>query len=280
MGLKAINPLIKAVAKKAYVAPKMEVRTLESLGLKMEQLTGDVAKFNSKEIKLDDEVFNFLPWRRGYNKLPPTGKPPVYTLESKTATENFMEKGWIEEPLPNGFRMPFGPYRAFDENGMIKPHMIRTGSDREFLYLNKNSKGINLMVERLKKIFNKNPNITEEEKAKILHKFVDSCYDKNRYSWIHEFSSDFIPIENTAASGAGVCRHKSFLAKVLGDRLGLHVAMARGRYIINQELGIGESHIWNEVKIGDKWFLMDIEQNRFKNLAEYSDFPKLYEYAH
>lgn len=43
MGLEIINPLIKTVAKKApYVAPKMEVRTLESLGLKMEQLTGDV----------------------------------------------------------------------------------------------------------------------------------------------------------------------------------------------------------------------------------------------
>ena len=54
MGLKVINPLIKAVAKKAYVAPKMEVRTLESLGLKMEQLTGDViniAQFSQKAYK-------------------------------------------------------------------------------------------------------------------------------------------------------------------------------------------------------------------------------------
>ena len=48
MGLKVINPLIKAVAKKAYVAPKMEVRTLESLGLKMEQLSGDVVKISRK----------------------------------------------------------------------------------------------------------------------------------------------------------------------------------------------------------------------------------------
>ena len=51
MGLKVINPLIKTVAKKAYVAPKMEARTLESLGLKMEQLTGDVATFTSKTAK-------------------------------------------------------------------------------------------------------------------------------------------------------------------------------------------------------------------------------------
>lgn len=51
MGLKAINPLIKAVAKKAYVAPKMEVQTLESLGLKMEQLTGDVVTITTKTVK-------------------------------------------------------------------------------------------------------------------------------------------------------------------------------------------------------------------------------------
>lgn len=49
MGLKAINPLIKAVAKKAYVAPKMEVRTLESLGLKMEQFMGDTIHVSNVE---------------------------------------------------------------------------------------------------------------------------------------------------------------------------------------------------------------------------------------
>ena len=46
MGLKAINPLIKAVAKKAYVTPKMEVRTLESLGLEMKQQIGDILRLN------------------------------------------------------------------------------------------------------------------------------------------------------------------------------------------------------------------------------------------
>lgn len=55
MGLKVINPLLKTVAKKAYVAPKMEVRTLESLGLKMEQLTGDVAQFNKVRLKRPTE---------------------------------------------------------------------------------------------------------------------------------------------------------------------------------------------------------------------------------
>ena len=62
MGLEIINPLIKTVAKKAYVAPKMEVRTLESLGLKMEQLTGDLVQLSSKNMRgrLDsEELFHF-----------------------------------------------------------------------------------------------------------------------------------------------------------------------------------------------------------------------------
>ncbi len=278
MGLKVLNPLIKTVAKKAYVAPKMEVRTLESLGLKMEQLTGDVAAFKTKEIRLGDELFNFLPWRgRGYRKLPPTGKPPVYTAEAKASTEMFVEKGWIEEPLPNGFRIAYGPSReSFDGNGMFRTH-INGPDDHEFLYYNEESKGIKFMVEQLKKVFSENPNITEEQKAKTLYNFVDSCYTRGRSHWVSQFSHDFIPIENTAAAGAGVCRHKSFLAKVLGDKLGLNVAMARGWYFPDKVME--ESHMWNEVKIGEKWFLMDVEQGRFVDLAKFPEFSDFYMYG-
>ena len=48
MGLKVLNPLIKTVAKKAYVAPKMEVRTLESLGLKMKKSTDNIVKLGQE----------------------------------------------------------------------------------------------------------------------------------------------------------------------------------------------------------------------------------------
>ena len=270
----------KACGKSSILHTKpVQIQSVKGL-MYAKELKCDVAKFETNEIKLDSELFDFLPWRNGYKKLPPTGRPPKYTPEAKQATESFINKGWIEEPLPNGFRMPFGPYRAFDENGMIKSSMPRGGADREFLYFNEDSKGINMMVKRLKSIFSDNPNITEKQKAQVLYKFVDSCYERKRASWISQFCSDFIPIENTAASGAGVCRHKSFLAKVLGDKLGLNIAMARGRFITNTELGIGESHIWNEIKIGEKWFLMDVEQGRFEDLTKFSDFSKLYEYAH
>lgn len=61
-GLKVGINALTQVAKKAYVKPICEVRTLESLGLKMKQLTGDVVhsgKISLKEIgeiKIDDIV--------------------------------------------------------------------------------------------------------------------------------------------------------------------------------------------------------------------------------
>ena len=270
-GLKFINAWVKASEKSLLTTKPMKVN-IEGLRY-APSLEGDVINFSTPKIKLDEEIFNFLPWRsRGYRKLPPTGKPPEYTAEAKEATERFVEKGWIEEPLPNGFRIGFGPYR-FDNNGCLK-------SGGEMLYYNKKSNGLDIMAKRLQNIYAENPKITEEQKAEILYKFVNNCYDRGRADWTDKFANDFIPIENTAASGAGVCRHKSFLAKVLGDRLGLHVAMARGRYITVPELEIGESHIWNEIKVKDKWFLMDVEQERFIDLAEFPEFSKLYEYAH
>lgn len=244
------------------------------------KLEGDVATFTTKEIKLDEEIFSFLPWRRGKNILPPVGKVPEYNTEAKEATELFVKKGWIEDPLPNGFRIGFGPYR-FNSNGQLgiyrNMRVGKTGS--EMLYYNEKSHDLDIMTKRLQNIYAETPNITEEQKAEILYKFVNGCYDRSKANWIEKFANDFIPIENTAASGAGVCRHKSFLAKALGDRLGLHVAMARGCYITHPEVEIGESHIWNEIKIKDKWFLMDVEQERFIDLARFPEFAKLYEYA-
>ena len=52
--------------------------------------------------------------------------------------------------------------------------------------------------------------------------------------------------------------------------------MVRGVYTVNPKLDIVESHIWNEVKIKDKWYLMDITQGRFKDLEKFPEFSTLY----
>ena len=291
MGLKATT-ILNAInrTKAPYITPKIEL-SLESFGLKMEQLVDDVATFNTKEIKLKDKIFDFLSWRgKNYRGLPRTGNPPLYTQEAREATESFARSGRIEKPLPNGFRIAYGPYR-FNEDGTLS-RVIANGG--ETLYLDLNGKGLKLMTKELKKIYAENPSITEEQKVRILHKFVDSCYDRSRVGDVIKFTPNFIktenaaavgegifiPIENTADAGVGVCRHKSFLAKALGDKLGLDVSIVRGWYTTYAELGIKDSHIWNEVKIGNKKFLMDVEQNRFEDLAKFPNFSDLYEYSH
>jgi len=270
-GIKFTGKLFTPAAN-AYVRPlcKRQIQTLETLGLEFKRPICNV-----KEIKLNEKMFEFLPWKRNTCiELPQTGKPPMYTQETREATELFVQKGRIERPLPNGFRIAYGPYR-FNGDGTLSPVIANGG---EILYFDKDSKLLKLMTKQLKKIFSENPGITEEQKAEVLHKFVASCYDRSRYSYLFRLSHDFIPIENTAASGIGVCRHKSFLAKALGDNLGLDVAMVRGWYTTDTELGIVDSHIWNEVKIGNKKFLMDIEQNRFEDLNKFTKFSDLYSY--
>lgn len=277
---KEVSAYVKASGRNSMITRPQSLEGINLAELKLaSKMEGDVATFTTKEIKLDEEIFNFLPWRRGKNILPPIGKPPEYTKEAKEATEIFQKTGWIEDPLPNGFRIGFGPYK-FDSNGRlgILCHSREGSTGREMLYYNEKSHGLDIMTKRLQKIYAENPNFTEEQKAEVLYKFVNNCYDRNKADWIIKFANDFIPIENTAASGAGVCRHESFLAKVLGDRLGLHVAMARGWYITIPELEICESHMWNEINIKDKWYLMDIAQQRFIDLAKFPEFSKLYKY--
>ncbi|MDP6113511.1 MAG: hypothetical protein QGF00_23400 [Planctomycetota bacterium] len=58
--------------------------------------------------------------------------------------------------------------------------------------------------------------------------------------------------------GAGVCRHRSLLFKVMGDAAGLDVALVRGKYKHRYNRGFG-GHAWNELilKSGKK-FIVDV----------------------
>ena len=49
--------------------------------------------------------------------------------------------------------------------------------------------------------------------------------------------------------GAGVCRHRSLMFKLLADEAGLKVAIVRGRY--GRDLAKAGYHAWNELKLDD-----------------------------
>ena len=162
---------LKACGKTSVLLQTKPVNPSQLKGLKLAtKLESDVVKFSTKEIKLDDELFDFLPWRKGYNYLPKPGTPPTYTQEAREAVETFSNTGRIETPLPNGFRISSAGKNEFDESGMFKS----LGEDitgAEFLYFDENAKGIKKLIEQLKKVFTDNPNMSLEQKYKTLHKF-------------------------------------------------------------------------------------------------------------
>ena len=108
------------------------------------------------------------------------------------------------------------------------------------------------------------------ERAKLLAAYVDFVMSENP-NGVHpmkatgkmadEYEGDAVLIGNVPRiCGAGVCRHRSLLFKLLGDEAGLKVALIRGNY------GDGETsggHAWNELFLdGGRRVLVDVTLGR------------------
>ena len=274
---------LKACGKSSVLQTKpVNPSQLKSLKLAT-KLESDVVEFSTKEIQLSDEIFDFLPWRKGNNRLPVIQTPPQYTSEAKRATKLFEQKHRVDEPLPNGFRFCASPRTKVDENGNIlermqKLYSLQGGKGQEYLFLDENSDGIEKILKQINIIIDNNPTLTTKEKAELLKKFVSSCYDSTLSRKYHQsLPSGFINITHTTASGVGVCRHKTFLTKILADKLGLNVSMVRGQFIPKNSI-IAEEHMWNEIKIGNEMYLLDVEQNVFENLSKDLEIFSQYRY--
>jgi hypothetical protein len=62
------------------------------------------------------------------------------------------------------------------------------------------------------------------------------------------------------AAGAGMCRHRSLLFKVLADEAGLNVTLVRGNYGTPKSAG---GHVWNELALDDgRKLLVDVMNPR------------------
>ena len=69
----------------------------------------------------------------------------------------------------------------------------------------------------------------------------------------------------TRLCGAGVCRHRALLFKLLADEAGLDVALVRGNYGDASRVG---GHAWNELYLPDgRRFIIDTMQRRIVPLG-------------
>jgi hypothetical protein len=87
------------------------------------------------------------------------------------------------------------------------------------------------------------PYMNNHEKVKAVHDYIvlNSKYDENKI-----YFSDY----DLLTEGTSVCNGYALLTYNMLTKLNIPVKLISG-------LGLGESHIWNMVKLGDYWFHLD-----------------------
>jgi hypothetical protein len=86
-----------------------------------------------------------------------------------------------------------------------------------------------------------------------------------------QFAGREVLLGDIAAGGAGVCRHRALMLKVLGDEAGLEVTLVRGRLSLHGSSG---GHAWNEIVIDGRRLLVDPYRPptyEFRTLTEVGD---------
>lgn len=203
----------------------------------------------------------------------------------------------------DGSHTPKGPYVASEKSVMMSDKYLKTG------YLSENDRIVNgfrdggrnakftrfgdavyadreiITVDLQKDVYLRNL-------ISYVHKNADTMSEKSKmkflFNLIKDISGDKAAgkkfANNLAVSrqgeevllgkvfehSAAVCRHKSMLAKLLGDELGLKTRLIKGN--LNDILG-GNAHVWNEIKLSNgKKYLFDVQQGILMDLSNKSAF--------
>lgn len=114
----------------------------------------------------------------------------------------------------------------------------------------------------------KSKNFTEEEKINELMKFVDEIFSVSKsgeqteklVSNMCSSKQMEVLLGSVINSGAGLCRHRSLLSKILADEIGLKCRMVQGYY------GNG-GHAWNEILTKGETYLFDSMHGNIFNIT-------------
>lgn len=151
------------------------------------------------------------------------------------------------EKLVDGFRY-HGPQAQFDEFGKDISR-FRSGNQEITIIDRKVDSKLAETIQAFKARI-EGKNLSEQEKMQGLLKYVDEVFSVKATgtetdALVHNmhaqsFASNEVFLGDVINSGAGVCRHRSLLTKVLGDEVGLQTAIQQGHYG-------GGGHAWNEI---------------------------------
>lgn len=218
--------------------------------------------FNTNDLK-------FLPWKKEGFKTPQgieINNIPTYSQDAQKLTENYNQSHRIDfcEKIVDGYR-DGGRHLAFNTKG------APTSSPyREIIVIDrKNDPVLQKTIDVLKHRISKKPNINEKEKTNEMLKYVDEIFsggkdDNDLINMTETFPKKEVRLGEIINSGAGVCRHRSLLAKVLADETGIDMAIVRGN--VGKNNG---AHIWNEVQLknGEK-YIFDGMHRKMTNISD------------
>ena len=235
----------------------------------------DTVSIRTKKIEINDNFFDFLPWRQGYASLPKIAEPKSYSKEAKYVSEIFDKQFRVEERLPDGFRMSPSVFDNLESDGRVifNTEIYCPG---EILLVDRSTdKGLNTTIKKFKELIGKHSNCSEYQKVQLLKDFVNGCYKDVRNAWTDLFPQDFVTLGQTVKSGSGICRQRALLTKVLADEIGLKVSLIRGNYRKDGCLGT-EPHMWNEVTIDGEKYLLDGILDNFTKITSKASFLDRY----
>ena len=198
---------------------------------------------------------------------------PVGTFScSKSGIEqsNKLAKEFIGEyeNLIDGYRY-CGPNAIFNDSGKNISRIIN--GYQEIVVLDRTIdstlvKTINAFKNRIN-----GKNFTDEQKIDELMKFVDEVFSVSK---IGEETGKYVSnmmkerqvevlLGDIINSGAGVCRHRALLTKVLADELNIKCRIVHGYYN-------GGGHAWNELITNRDTYLFDAMQGRICSVGNAS----------
>lgn len=169
------------------------------------------------------------------------------------------------EHLIDGYRY-CGPQAFFDDLGK-NISKFRNGN-QEIVLLDRTLD--NTLVKTIEVFKNRinGKNLTDEQKIDELMKFVDEVFSVSKSgSQTEKYVENIMkqePVEvllgGIINSGAGMCRHRALLTKILADEAKLNCRIVQGYYN-------GGGHAWNEILTKGDIYLFDAMQGRICNVG-------------
>lgn len=186
---------------------------------------------------------------------------PVLKLSNKEFSDIYF---MLRMDHPEIFWSVTFSYRFYDDSTMVElipKYLFHKDKIREHRQA---------MESRVRKLVSQAQNLDEDGKILFIHDFICNSvkYDKLKKEYSHE-------IIGALGNGVAVCEGIAKAVKILCDNLGIWCIIALSD--ANPEKGIKYRHAWNIIKIGGKYYHLDVTFDNTlskENILRY-DYVKL-----